>query len=146
MFTIDHILISESLSPLTGVVIDKDGIYSNRSLYSLKIKTQDIGYKYLIALNNSTLMQFYYATKVLIDTNIFPKIRMAQVRQLPIKMLPLSEQEQFTLIVDQILASKKETNSESGTSVLEAEIDQLVYELYGLTEDEIRLIEESVGS
>jgi hypothetical protein len=27
---------------------------------------------------------------------------------------------------------------------LEAEIDQLVYELYGLTEDEVKIIEESV--
>jgi len=28
--------------------------------------------------------------------------------------------------------------------VFEAEIDQLVYELYGLTEEEIKIVEESV--
>lgn len=32
---------------------------------------------------------------------------------------------------------------EADTSALEREIDRLVYELYGLTEDEIKLVEES---
>jgi len=30
-------------------------------------------------------------------------------------------------------------------SATDAEIDRLVYELYGLTDDEIRIVEESVG-
>jgi len=43
-------------------------------------------------------------------------------------------------LVDQILSLKK-SNSSADTSVLEKEIDQLVYELYGLTEEEIVIIE-----
>lgn len=42
--------------------------------------------------------------------------------------------------VDQILTIKK-TNSKADTSVEEKEIDQLVYQLYGLTEEEIKIIE-----
>jgi len=30
---------------------------------------------------------------------------------------------------------------QAGTSPLEREIDQLVYELYGLTEDEVKIVE-----
>jgi hypothetical protein len=38
----------------------------------------------------------------------------------------------------------KENKSAADTNGLEAEIDQLVYELYGLTEDEIAIVEASV--
>ena len=41
------------------------------------------------------------------------------------------------------LLSKKE-NPQANISVLEAEIDAMVYELYGLSEEEIRIVEESV--
>ena len=41
-----------------------------------------------------------------------------------------------------ILAAKK-ADPEADVSDLEAEIDQLVYSLYGLTRDEIAIIEES---
>ena len=44
----------------------------------------------------------------------------------------------------QILSAKK-SDPNSDTSKLEAEIDKLVYELYGLTEEEIKIVEESVG-
>ena len=39
----------------------------------------------------------------------------------------------------------QEENPEADTAALEAEIDQLVYERYGLTEEEIAIVEESVG-
>jgi hypothetical protein len=39
----------------------------------------------------------------------------------------------------------KKANSEADTNVLEVEIDQLVYELYGLTEDEIAIVEQSTN-
>jgi hypothetical protein len=39
----------------------------------------------------------------------------------------------------------KKVNSEADTNVLEVEIDQLVYELYGLTEDEIAIVEQSTN-
>lgn len=35
----------------------------------------------------------------------------------------------------------KETNLNADTTILEAEIDQLVYELYELTEEEIKIVE-----
>ncbi len=43
-------------------------------------------------------------------------------------------------IVDKILAAKKD-NPQADTSTWEREIDRLVYELYDLMEEEIRIIE-----
>lgn len=55
---------------------------------------------------------------------------------------PLSKELQTLLIqiVDQILTAKK-FDPKADTSALEAEIDQLVYQLYGLTEAEIKIVE-----
>ena len=41
-----------------------------------------------------------------------------------------------------ILIAKK-ANPQADTAALEAEIDQMVYELYGLTEEEIAIVEGS---
>ena len=42
--------------------------------------------------------------------------------------------------VDRILSAKK-SNPFADTTALEREIDRLVYDLYGLNEDEIKIVE-----
>lgn len=46
-------------------------------------------------------------------------------------------------LVDKILAAKK-ANPQVDTSAWEREIDGLVYELYGLTEEEVKVVEGGV--
>jgi adenine-specific DNA-methyltransferase len=46
----------------------------------------------------------------------------------------------MTKIVEQILGLKN-LNPNSDITYLESKIDRLVYELYGLTEEEIRIVE-----
>jgi hypothetical protein len=46
--------------------------------------------------------------------------------------------------VDKILAAKKE-NPNTDTSNWEQEIDKLVYKLYDLTKEEIKIIEENIN-
>jgi hypothetical protein len=50
------------------------------------------------------------------------------------------EQKPIIKLVDKILEAKKE-NPEVDTSAWEKEIDQLVYKLYNLTEEEIKIVE-----
>ena len=60
-----------------------------------------------------------------------------------VETIPISypkDQKPFIKLVDKILSLKK-SNPEADTSDLEAEIDMLVYELYGLSEEEIAVIE-----
>jgi hypothetical protein len=63
-----------------------------------------------------------------------------KIEQLPIKIIPEKQQRPFIIVVDQILATKKQ-DSNADTRALEKEIDKLVYELYGLTEEEIAIVE-----
>lgn len=61
-----------------------------------------------------------------------------KIEKLPIPKIPKSKQQDFISIVQQILEAKKQTRD---TKDLESEIDHLVYKLYGLTEEEIVIIE-----
>jgi hypothetical protein len=78
----------------------------------------------------------YYFNKVFNEYEVKP----LHLSKLPIKVIEPYQQMKFTSIVDQILFLKK-SNPSADTSALEAEIDRLVYELYGLTEEEIRIVE-----
>ena len=61
-------------------------------------------------------------------------------KKLPIPDVPLDQQKPIIALVDQILAEKS-ANAALSTSETEAEIDQIVYELYGLTEEDIAVVE-----
>ena len=71
---------------------------------------------------------------------MFPKLILEDLRKFPVKRLPIEDQQQLISLVDQILSQKK-SDSTADTILLEKEIDQLVYTLYGLTEEEITIIE-----
>ena len=66
---------------------------------------------------------------------------MATIKRLPIPLASASlGVVQIAETVDRILAAKK-ADPAADTSALEAEIDRLVYKLYGLTDEEIAVVE-----
>lgn len=97
--------------------------------------------KYLTALLNSRFITYLFRTFYM-GGELVGKIRYkkAFLEQVPIYYPSNIEEQKIESIVDDILKLKKE-NPNSDTSILEAEIDRLVYELYGLTEEEISLVE-----
>lgn len=68
------------------------------------------------------------------------------VKPFYVEQFPIVKPQTNRLInkVDQIL-TVKEDNPEADTSEWEAEIDRLVYELYGLSEEDIGIVEDKVG-
>jgi hypothetical protein len=65
---------------------------------------------------------------------------MYELETLPIPEFNESNDAPIIVLVKQIMESKlKDPNAD--TSALEAEIDQLVYKLYGLTDEEIAIVE-----
>ncbi|MDY6437319.1 MAG: TaqI-like C-terminal specificity domain-containing protein [Bacteroidales bacterium] len=140
-FTKERILLRETGSSLTAVYLGDETIYSNRSLYSILITEPTLNAKYVLALLNSSLLQWYYATMFKGDTELFPKIRIAQAKQLPIFEASLEQQQPIIELVDGIL-EKKRANPNADTKHLEQEIDQKVYELYSLGPEEIAVIEQ----
>lgn len=62
------------------------------------------------------------------------------VGKIPVPRISHRDQRPVIDLVDQILAAKqKDPNAD--TAVLERQIDQMVYKLYGLTPEEIEIVE-----
>jgi len=203
----ERVVIRETGSRIITIFLNDNVTNQNRSLYSIKINNEDFLPLYVLTILNSQIIQFYYQTRFAADTDIFPKIRMGQVKELPIKKISLSAQQPFIAKADQMLSLNKEFQEASGkfqrnlirefsletlstklqnwqslsyaefikelekqkiklslhqkaewetyfqqeadkantikTEIdsTDREIDQMVYQLYGLTEEEIRIVE-----
>ena len=97
-----------------------------------------------MGLFNSTLFKFYYRKTNSQGGDIFPQVRISSVENLPIKIADSKTQEKIETHVDQIL-NKKSAHVSIDTSTLENKIDELVYKLYDLTEDEIKTITKNIN-
>jgi hypothetical protein len=95
--------------------------------------------KFLLAILNSKVSEWYFnqiSTTTGMGTNRWKKYK---IEMLPIKA-PTQEQElTISSLVNQIIDQKK-SNNQADTSSLESEIDQLVFQLYELTDEEIAMI------
>lgn len=138
-YTGERLLIRETGSSLI-VVYETDKLYSNRSLYSIKIIDSHYPTKYVLACLNSKACQYYYSSKFKNDTDLFPKIRIKQARTLPIPAGSLEKQQAIIELVDKIIILKG-SNTTTDTQEIENCIDLWVYHLYGLNYDEVLIID-----
>ncbi|WP_143438258.1 TaqI-like C-terminal specificity domain-containing protein [Hydrocoleum sp. CS-953] len=117
---------------------DTSGAYSNNKTFLIPDSNL-----FLLALLNSKLVWFFlgYITSKL-QGDAFA-MQTPYVSQIPIPKPTDTQDACVTEIVDKILEIKRK-NPQTDTTELEREIDEIVYQLYGLTEEEIRIIEESV--
>ena len=117
----------------------------NKNVYGIKVD-EKFGYKikFVLALLNSKLLDFYYKKKFSTKKEeAFPEIQTYLYEQLPLPVVNQEQQNKVIKIVDTILQLKRENNN-TNTSSLENEIDTIVYNLYGLTDAEIKIIEQSI--
>ncbi len=127
--------------------LDKQGLLSVDTVMNTILTTNEFYYEYILAIINSSLASWFYYWFVYnraVRTMHFDSYYMGK---LPIKQISLKEQEPFKAIVDQILSLTQSEDylenpqKQEKVKEYERQIDQLVYKLYGLTEDEIKIIE-----
>jgi hypothetical protein len=94
--------------------------------------------KYLLAILNSTLMKYYFSFIGVMTAGGAYTLKHATIQQLPIKIAKNTKP--FIDLVDNILAAKA-NGAKADTSALERQIDNLVYRLYDLTPEEIKIVE-----
>lgn len=99
--------------------------------------------KYLLSILNSRVTQYLVSQSAAARQGGFLEFKPMYIYPVAIPSTSEDQQRVLTKLVDQILAAKK-ADSGGNVSALEAEIDQLVYSLYGLTREEITIIEESL--
>jgi len=116
--------------------------YASADVYFITEKDKSVLLKYVLALLNSKLyyLWLYHRGK---RKGEMLELYQHPLSEIPIERTPLSGQQLFVDLVDKILL-KKQSTDDSDTSGLELEIDKLVYQLYGLSPDEIALIESTV--
>ena len=68
---------------------------------------------------------------------------MKPIEAIPIPSTSRTDQAALEALVDRILAAKQ-ANPQADVTNLEREIDERIYHLYGLTPEEIRIVEESL--
>ena len=101
------------------------------------IKTSRFNLKYLTALLNSKLVAFWLRYKGKMQGNNY-QIDKEPLVNIPIPKISKSAQQPFIALVDKILTAKQQAQD---TRTLETQIDQMVYRLYNLSEEEVRIVE-----
>ena len=127
--------------------LDYEGHYLPSNGYILT--SSIIPIKYLLAIINSKLMELYFGFIGIMTAGGAYTLKHETIAKFPIKDIPDAEQEPFIDFVDKIFAMTKDDdylqNPDKQVKVkdYEKQIDQLVYELYGLTPEEIEIVENS---
>ena len=119
---------------------DNEKYYALNTIVVVTAKREDINLKYLLGLLNSKLINYIYTKKFKSTKTVFSEIQARSVGELPIVMPVTELQKPIIDLVDKILVTKK-PDASVDTSELEHKIDKLVYKLYGLTEEEIAIVE-----
>ncbi|MDD5087916.1 MAG: N-6 DNA methylase, partial [bacterium] len=112
---------------------------------------------YLLGLLNSRLLTFVVRNKAVTNKQAYPQILMTDLQELPIRTINFkdkadkSRHDKMVRLVERMLKLHKDAQAERVGTKQEAiereiratdeEIDRLVYELYGLTDEEIRIVE-----
>jgi len=115
---------------ITSFAYDRCGYYGNDN--NQLIITDNTA---LLGLLNSSLVKFFLANTCDFVRGGFVRLKIAYIAAIPIHTV-------FDQSIEPVqnLVFKALSNQESIKHV-QAEIDQIVYQLYGLTEDEIRIVE-----
>ena len=133
--------ISGGSNPITAA-LDRTKSKTFASVNNILLKKEfERYYGYVLAVLNSTLLNWYYANCFSNNSELTVNISKTYLEQLPF-VPPGEDSERILKIVDRVLA-RKQRNPDADASALEREIDQLVYALYGLTPEEIKIVEDT---
>lgn len=128
--------------------------YCNTLLFVLKLtESNDYSYKTILAVLNSVIVGWYFRKKFQInETDTFPQIMIRDIYKIPVPSISLQIVAELESLVDEIMKLhdhlksirldhlKQQTNIK--IDYCEDRINQLIYELYGLSEVEIKIVEE----
>lgn len=125
------------------MTIIEPGIFCGNSVNYILISDKDISAQYLLSLLNSRLLNWFFKT---FSTN--SNVNGYEVDNLPIIDVSASKQKPLINLVSKIMDVAKSADYEKSDAKrakvkeYEKQIDQLVYKLYGLTDEEIKTIED----
>lgn len=136
-------------------VLDTEKFLTMKNTHII-LPTSDLDLKYCLCLLNSKLMTYYFRTLNPEKGEALAEVKAEYVKQLPVKRVSKENQQPFINLVDKMLSLNEKLQEIGDKSTMEKEkiqkeiqktdneIDELVYQLYGITEEEKKIIEESL--
>ena len=137
---------------------DDSGIFPEQSLYFLFNNRSPLDFKYLLGVLNSVLVTFYYRNRLITNRESIAQLKKIHLDVIPIRTIDFSDpkdkvhHDRMVNLVEQMLELHKrlvaaktpteKTMIQRQIDTTDKQIDRLVYKLYGLTEEEIKIVEE----
>jgi hypothetical protein len=158
LFVSPKIIIRRTDDKLQSSIDFADAICVN-SCHVLKLlpsADKKLSYMYLLGIMNSKLMQKYFELQnPQMVGKVFSEIKVIYMERLPMNKIDFSnpaevkQHDRMVTLVERMLELHKRTPQtphekerlEREIASTDAQIDRLVYELYELTEEEIRIVE-----
>lgn len=146
------LLVRQTGDTLTAA-IDYNGFYHLNNIHSFAPNAHNNGrldILYLLALFNSQLLAFYYKNISLETGRAMAQTDIETLEALPVKEITKKEQGRFIALVEKILTHSRDADYTANNAKqdqvknLGRQIDQLVFELYGLTKEEVAIVEGNV--
>jgi hypothetical protein len=138
IFTTKKIILRQTAAnPIAA--IDEEGFITRHSTHLVLLKSKDYYLKYILAILNSKLMSFVYSQVVPEEGKVFPEVKIVNLKKLPVKHIPLEEQELIIKWVDDL--SILSSNQIYEKRQIESQIDSQLYDIFGLSESEVGIIE-----
>jgi hypothetical protein len=136
-FVVPKILIRQTSDRIISAFDNDLEFYPIDTINIVKLQDNDINLNFsVLGILNSKLITFFYQEISQEGGRILAQVKPSRVKAIPIPKI--SNTKQISKIVTSIISKKKEGID---TSYEENKIDQLVYQLYGLTEEEIKIVE-----
>ena len=121
--------------------LDTEQHYLPSNAYILTSK--NIPIRFILGLLNSKLLHYYFGFIGVMTAGGAYTLKAATIESLPLAVGTKEQQEEIALKVESILNAKTK-DKQAAVSSTESEIDRLVYDLYGLSEEDIKIVEECV--
>jgi hypothetical protein len=135
------------------------GIYTLNTIYNIYKTKEDTNLKYILGIINSKVIHYYWQKINSDEKKTFPKIKKEALLNLPVPNIDFSmslekqQHNQLVHLVDTMLelnirkqSAKLQTEKDQLQRRIEYsdnEIDKIVYQLYDLSEEEIKFIEKT---
>ena len=129
-------IIIQDIATEICATIDENMYLCNDTINLIYKLDNSYSFNYILGLLNSKAVRFWHK-------KVFPEglhVKIYQLKEIPIPFVSVAHQKPIIDIVNEIIETKRD-NPCADTSVLEKEIDRLVYRLYNLTGEEIGVIE-----
>ncbi len=143
-FSGDRLLVRQIPSPMpysvNAVYTDEPFFNDINSMVIFKAKKLDL--KYILAIINSKLISFWFQNRYdKLQRNLFPQFKVNELANFPIVDIDTKNDKYLKIItlVDEIINFRKQ-NPNSDVEQFNILIDNLVYEIFEISQDEITII------